>query len=679
MPTEAILKETFEQKREGPHGNGPRVRLAFLSFLMLFVELALIRWTPANNVHLATLTNFVLLASFLGIGVGFLSANSRRDLSALAPLALAALVAFMLVFPVSYVRLSGPHQLQANFGLPPLPQWTSLPVIFVLSVAVMAGIGQGVARTFARFRPLEAYRLDILGSIAGIVVFSALAYWELPPIAWGSISAIGFAVLLGRHMRWWQWAAALAVVALLGTQSFRSHEYWSPYYKVTTARVRGVPGALKVFANDIPHQTLYPISTLRKVQPFYLYPYRHVNRRSLNDVLIVGAGTGNDLATALSESAKHIDAVEIDPVLQRLGSQYNPDHPYQNPRVSTHINDGRAYLQQTGKHYNLILFALPDSLTVLGGQSNLRLENYLFTIEAMREVRSHLKPDGVFAMYNFYQPFLLNRYASTLQAAFGHRPCVEVGGGFVGGRREAVLTIAANGATRRCTTPWHGTKIAPATDNHPFPYLATNSIPSFYLVVLGFILVASLLIVRAVGSPFGGMARYLDLAFMGAAFLLLETKNIVQFALLFGTTWLVNSLVFTGVLLSVLAAVEVVRHVRLPRPMALYAVLLASLALAWLIPQESLLSLPATARLPAASAIAFGPIFLANLVFSQRFMDVASSTTAFATNLLGAMAGGVLEYLALISGYRFLLIVVAVLYGGAFILGRRHLGVARSP
>lgn len=658
--------------------NSPRARLAFLSFLMLFVELALIRWTPANNVHLATLTNFVLLASFLGIGVGFLAVKSRRDLSALAPLALAALIAFMLAFPVSFVRLGGRHQLQAAFGLAPLPQWLSLPVIFILSVAVMAGIGQGVARAFVRFRPLEAYRLDILGSIAGILVFSALAYWELPPIAWGLIAAIGFAVLLGRRMRWWQSGATLAVVALLATQSFKAHEYWSPYYKVTTARISGVPGALKVFVNDIPHQTLYPVPTLRRVQPFYFYPYRHVKRRSLNDVLIVGAGTGNDLATALSEGAKHIDAVEIDPVLQHLGAQYNPDHPYQSPRVSTHINDGRAFLRQTGRRYNLILFALPDSLTVLGGQSNLRLENYLFTIEAMREVRAHLKPGGIFAMYNFYQPFLLNRYASTLQAAFGHRPCAEVSGNFVGGRREAVLTVAANGPAQRCATPWRGARIAPATDNHPFPYLATNSIPAFYLVVLGLILAASLLIVRAVGAPFRAMASYLDLAFMGAAFLLLETKSIVQFALLFGTTWLVNSLVFTGVLLSVFAAVEVTRHVRLPRPTVLYGALLAALALAWLIPQESLLGLPATARLLAASAIAFGPIFLANLVFAQRFMDVSASTTAFATNLLGAMVGGVMEYLALISGYRFLLIVVAGLYGCAFVLGRRHLGGVAS-
>ena len=48
------------------------------------------------------------------------------------------------------------------------------------------------------------------------------------------------------------------------------------------------------------------------------------------------------------------------------------------------------------------------------------------------------------------------------------------------------------------------------------------------------------------------MIRYTDLFCMGAAFLLLETKSVVQFALLFGTTWFVNALVFLGVLLSVL-------------------------------------------------------------------------------------------------------------------------------
>jgi hypothetical protein len=169
------------------------------------------------------------------------------------------------------------------------------------------------------------------------------------------------------------------------------------------------------------------------------------------------------------------------------------------------------------------------------------------------------------------------------------------------------------------------------------------------------------------------MRAFFDLFLMGAAFLLLESKNIVQFALLFGTTWYVNSLVFAGVLVSVYAAVETVRHVRLPRPFALYLALLASLVLSFAVPQSSLLDLPVLLRFLAATALAFGPIYFANLIFAQRFKDTASSTVAFGANLLGAIVGGVLEYLSLITGFRFLLVLVAVLYGLAYVFGRRWL------
>jgi hypothetical protein len=177
--------------------------------------------------------------------------------------------------------------------------------------------------------------------------------------------------------------------------------------------------------------------------------------------------------------------------------------------------------------------------------------------------------------------------------------------------------------------------------------------------------------VRLGGGRFRGMGSYIDLAFMGAAFLLLETKNIVQFALLFGTTWFVNSLVFAGVLVAVYLAVETARRVRLPPTIVLYGLLVASLVLAWVVPQESLLALPVIARFFAACALAFAPIFLANLVFAQRFSDVQNSGTAFAVNLLGAMVGGALEYLSLITGYRVLLIVIGVLYGLAFVTSLR--------
>jgi hypothetical protein len=155
--------------------------------------------------------------------------------------------------------------------------------------------------------------------------------------------------------------------------------------------------------------------------------------------------------------------------------------------------------------------------------------------------------------------------------------------------------------------------------------------------------------------------------------LLLETTNIVHFALLFGTTWFVNALVFAGILISVYLAIEVTRRVRFRRPSRLYVPLFATLALAWAVPPDSLLGLNFVPRFGAAVGLGFGPVFLANLIFADRFRDVGSSTIAFGTNLLGAIVGGVLEYGALVVGYRALLIGVAALYALALLAGRSHL------
>jgi hypothetical protein len=641
--------------------------------LMLFVELALIRWTAANNVHLANITNFVLLASFLGIGVGFLTAGSTRDLFRLAPVSLGLLIAFALAFPVKLVTLRGPHEFEGIGGHYPLSQWVSLPVIFVLVVAVMAGLGQATARTFANFKPLDAYRLDIIGSVAGIALFSGLSFIGLPPIAWGSVVAVMFVALLGVRQRWWQWAAVAAVVVMLLLESLSSVDIWSPYYKITAIQPPGTHGELAVSANNIPHQTLYSIPTLHKIESFYFFLYRHLTPNSLRNVLVIGAGTGNDVGVALSEGARHVDAVEIDPDLVKLGREHNPEHAYQSPRVTVHIDDGRSFLQNTSQRYSLILYALPDSLTALTGQSApVGLENYLLTTQGIQVAQDHLAPGGTFVMYNYYQPFLLDRYATALQSVFGTRPCVELGN-TLSGRRQAVLTVASSGPTPNCSSYWSGHALAPVSDDRPFPYLPTPSIPTLYLLVMGLILAGSLLVVRVAGGPLRRMGEFADLFWMGAAFLLLESKNIVQFALFFGTTWYVNSLVFAGVLVSVYAAVETARHVRLPRPIWLYGALLVALAVSYVVPQGSLLSLPVVLRFLAATALAFAPVFLANLVFAQRFKSSASSTTAFGASLLGAIVGGVLEYLSLITGFRFLLVVVAVLYGLAFLFGRRHL------
>src|SRR5438034_323488 len=456
----------------------------------------------------------------------------------------------------------GPTPFRGIGRMPALPRPLSFAAVFVLTVAVMAGFGQAVARVFVGFRPLSAYRLDILGSIAGIALFSVLSFLDQPPATWGVIAGAGLVGLLLPKVRWWQVAAVAGVVTLLVIESFTTGQIWSPYNKLAFRELHGNPAYVRVEANNILFQTIRPVSRL---QHFYFFPYRHVTPQNLGQVLIIGAGTGNDVAVALSKGARHVDAVEIDPQLVAAGRQRHLNHPYQNPRVTVYVTDGRQYLQDTSKHYNLILFALPDSLTALAGQSGIRLESYLLTEQSIAAARAHLAPGGTFAMYNWYAPFLESRYASTIEDAFGRTPCAEVGPP-LGGRRLAVLTVHPAAAVPNCASFYNGTRIAPATDDHPFPYLPGNNIPKQYLWMIGAIFAASLLLVRVGGGSFSRMRNYVDLAFMGAAFLLLETKNIVQFALLFGTTWLVNSLVFAGVLLAVYLAVETASHLRLPRP-----------------------------------------------------------------------------------------------------------------
>ena len=649
-----------------------RIRLVVLSALMLFVELVLIRWPAESNIYLRYLTNLVLLASFLGVGVGFLRADAKRDLFPYAPIALAVFALFIVLFPVQQANQGGVPVLRGLAGSPALPLWVSLPLVFGGSAVVMALIAEGVARTFRTFEALQAYRLDVLGSIAGIIGFSLVAFLGMHPIVWILLACIGMLLVLGRPITRAQVVSLAALPLIFGANSLSAHDAWSPYYKVTT--IQRSEGRIALRVNGLAHQSMYPLDLLRVHQPFYDYAYAHVPPGPLDRVLVVGAGSGNDVAVALEHGARHVDAVEIDPVLLARGRSLHPENPYGDARVVPYIDDGRAFLERTSGRYDLIVFALPDSMTLVSGQAGLRLESYLFTQEAFETVRERLKADGVFSMYNYYRPSVFERYASTITAAFGGEPCYDAGPRRGSGRRlQAVLTVGRDGQVTNCTTRWKpaGVVPEPSTDDHPFPYLDGRTIPTFYLVSLALILLASAATVRAVTGGLRVLHPYADLFFMGAAFLLLETKSVVQFALLFGTTWFVNALVFTGVLLSVYLAIEVTRRFRLPRPPVLYAALLVCIALAWAIPPERLLELSIGPRFVAAVALAFAPIFVANLVFAQRFKDTSKTTVAFGANLLGAMLGGVVEYAAIAVGYQALLVVVAAFYALAFVLERR--------
>ena len=148
--------------------------------------------------------------------------------------------------------------------------------------------------------------------------------------------------------------------------------------------------------------------------------------------------------------------------------------------------------------------------------------------------------------------------------------------------------------------------------------------------------------------------------------MLLETRHLITFSLLFGTTWVVNSLVFVAILTSVLLANVIISRHHF-RSLHLYLALAAILTANIFLPPQLFLKLPLLPRYLVSSLFYFSPIFIANLIFSQAFQRTAKITTSFGANLVGAVFGGLLEYTALVTGYQNLLVLVLIAYSLALL------------
>ncbi len=661
----------FRDVTEGMSEKMVALRLVSAASLMLFVELALIRWLGSNVIHLSYFSNFVLLGSFLGIGAGFLISRKSWSIWPWSLPLLTLLTIGVIRYPMSIQREGSDIIYFTALEMSGPPAWLALPLIFCVVAVILAGPAELVGRCFARLKPLAAYRYDLIGSLLGIIAFSVLSFLHAPSLVWGLLAAVLYVALSDKARRLANLAWALPLLVILGQESFDKSISWSPYYKVQELQTDPpAPGLVKLRANGVPHQVMAPVQLRREIgYQIYFTPYeRRVAGAPLDDVLIIGAGSGSDLAIALEYGAKNVDAVDIDPTIMQIGVEQNIDRPYQNPGVTRHIDDGRAFLEGTEKKYDFILFALPDSLTLVNGASQIRLESFLFTQEALASVRDRLKPGGSFAMYNYYrEDWLIDRLANTAAQAFGHAPCVDTFDG-----AQAVISVGLTAADQACDTVWQPVSepkdMAPAVDNAPFIYFRGDNFPPLYAFTLAAILIASLVTVRTLGGPLAQMRPYADLFFMGAAFLLLQTKNIATFALLFGTTWFVNALVFGGVLLLVLAAVETTRKFKTPPLPVLYAAIAVTLSLSWIVPEEWLLAMDYVPRVIAAILLAFTPIYIANVAFSKRFQESGDTRSAFAVNLLGTIVGGCLEYFALFTGYNNLLLLVGMLYLMAFVM-----------
>jgi Spermine/spermidine synthase domain len=662
------------------------LRLFLTSTSLLFVELMLIRWIPANVTYIGFFSNFLLMASFLGIGLGILAGRNGRRFSILPFALLLFLVVVVIVQKQLNVQVRSQDEL--FFGLAESDQadvnFYVLPFVVGLVTILMASLAMPLGPLLRSMPPLRAYAIDIAGSLTGIALFTGLSAAGTDPLVWFSLACV--LVVLMEVAGRVSMATVPAVVSLasclvvlaaqLGSPSGQLDSY-SAYYRITT--YKDSDGIERINVNGIPHQALHPVGGSDS-EPFYQQVYNWFPGKTYQDVLIVGAGSGSDAAVALSHDAGHVDAVEIDRGIQEIGARDHPNQPYSDPRVTAYINDGRAFLRETDKKYDLIVFALPDSLTLVSNTASLRLESFLFTEQAFQSVRDHLADDGVFVLYNYYrQDWLVSKLATMLEDAFGTKPLVRVYNNVEAALADGPAVAALPDGqppgdhVDAIPDPGAGPPPTPATDDWPFLYLRNPFVADYYVYALAILLLFALISVLLVARITGTSIRRFSPHFfaLGVAFLLLETRSLVSFSLLFGTTWLVNALAFFAILSSVLLAIFINWRFRIRRAWLFYVGLFISLGVAYLLPPESLLIDPPWLRYLLAAVLAFAPVFFANLVFSYSFRDTRTADMAFASNLLGAMVGGALEYLALVTGYQALLLLVAVMYALAYLFATR--------
>lgn len=658
------------------------------SFLILFIELAFIRYISAYVRVFGFYLNMVVIATFLGMGVGLLRSRDERRMRWIAPGALVLLFTAVKIWSNFIVRTQKDpnehiwaiygemHGTWGKVGILP-----TVLVLFTLAALVMLPLGAAMGTLFRRFRPLTAYSLDIVGSLSGIGLFALLSAMRTVPWIWFTIAFVVWALLsLGTTRYALAMAGAGVVAVALAAWTHGPNERWSPYYRINLIPIRyatslHVNGSMHQWILDASPEGARSDSVLAGVRAAYLAPYKYAPR--LDTVLVVGAGTGNDLANLLELGAKYVDAVEIDPTIVDIGRERHPRHPYADPRVHVTVNDARAFLRQTDRHYDAIVFGTLDSQTLLSGMGSLRLDNYVYTRESFDAARARLHPDGVMITYHMSQyPYIAAKIYQTLEGAFGHAPAVIrykpwylFNYTFIAGPSFDGAAITADSSVSELRM-----KVALPHDDWPYLYLRKHTVPTHYLTVLLGILLIAYAFIR-VGAPHTLQGRGdWPMFFLGAGFLLVETKSVAEMSLLFGATWWVNVLVFASILVVILCANVLTATGRTPPRAVRFAGLFVSLALAYLVPVRSLLWLGTTGQWLLGGLLVALPVLFAALIFAELFESRVDSSRALAFNVFGAVVGGVLEYLSMVTGTKALYLIAAAVYAAAFLALRRSEG-----
>jgi hypothetical protein len=672
--------------------------LFLISSLGLFLETAVIRWIAGEVRLFSYFKNLPLLAAFLGLSIGFALVGKGRDYRP----AFAPLLGLFVALVLAVGRISSSRALtypgsgdEFLWYTAPFSYWLSLAlflatvaVFFLVTMFLFIPLGQATGEEMARHAPVPAYIVNIVASLAGVWAFSLLSYLQTPPVIWFGVGLLGVGLYLAARQALPRFTVAVFMLVPIGLAVFGQGTIWSPYQRLEVtdmflARSNGEPvkvgytlNVQQVFyqrAIDLSPEFLAAlhgeIPEMEDAAFSYNLPYRLGPERGR--VLIVGAGMGNDAAAALRNRAGHVDAVEIDPAILTLGRELHPERPYDDPRVTLIVDDARAFFEKSSDRYDVIVFGLLDSHTLLSGLSSVRLDSFVYTIESFEQVRDHLAEDGVTAVtFATSTPWIEERLGRMLVEVFGsdevfvHRGAV--GTTFVAGPVSPAQLAEAGLAVWR-PDPTIGS-LPLTTDDWPYLYMRARKVPAAYwqaLLLIGVICLA--LIARSFPAALRPNWHFW---LLGAGFLLVEFKSITELALLFGTTWLVNSLAISGVLLMALGANLVV----LWRPRLdlrlVYGLLFASLALTCFLPLDLLIGLPPVIRAIASMILLSLPLFFAGLIFSESLRRFGAAAAPMASNLSGSVAGGVLEYGSLVWGIKSLYVIAVAVYAGALLASR---------
>jgi predicted membrane-bound spermidine synthase len=675
------------------------IAVASSAALGLFLELAVIRWQGTIFEFFAFYKNYGLLACFAGLGLGYALSRSQDGIPLILTFPLLAWQ-FGLLIALRYGLPNRPYSLEAipfreqlNMG------WTAtldqvgviyllLSVVFLVTALAFIPVGQLCGRLMERKSQLSAYGLNLLGSVLGVLAMFLVSFLWTPPVVWFGLCFMTLLFFLARTPRTLLPGVGLAMVALL-TLAWPVNPLWnkvySPYQQLEIGYSK--EGLMIIRAAGHYYQRVRNLSRpaveaaadpeLRPIRDYYDLPYRI--HPGPNEIAIVGAGSGNDVAAALRSGAQHVDAIEIDPAILLAGKMNHPERPYDDPRVRPVVNDARSFLRTTNNHYDLVVYGLLDSHTLLSHASSVRLDSFVYTVEGLREARSRLKENGVLSLsFSVLNDDLGTKIYQMMKQAFGGKEplCVfsraEGAVTFVQSKNgdlsipPAVLSEAST-AERSAFYRDSGIKVDVSTDDWPFFYMPHRVYPVSYLIVLGLILLLSFVLYASFFRERPAMP-HLPFFFLGAGFMLVETKAITEMGLTFGNTWQVIAIAIASILIMAFLANGIVQRFRVCSPFFPYLFLFASLAVGWWIAKAGGLPPTAVGRIGTAVVLTC-PLFFSGIVFSTLLSAQSRISSVMSMNLLGAMCGGILEYNSMYFGFRFLYLLAIGLYAAALLSG----------